>query len=86
VVETVVFGLSLSAALFATEPTPHGRGAAVYAARATYYQSGFNNVIEPIAKDLDRRYIPQELRNLGVGASFVYRLIKDNRVEYGWSF
>ena len=84
--DCILFGLSLSAALLASEPNSKGRGAADYAVRATYYQSGLNKVVEPIAKDLDKKYIPDNVRKVGVGASFAYHLIKDNRIEYSWSF
>ena len=84
--DSVVFGIALTGALLGTEPNESGREAAIYAIRASYYQSGYNKIIEPILSDLDKRYIPDSLREFGVGASFIYRIVKDNRVEYSWRF
>jgi hypothetical protein len=85
-VDSIIFGLTLTGALVGFEPNENGRKAATYSARASYYQSGYNKVIEPILSDLDRRYIPDSFRKFGVGVSFIYRLAKDNKIEYSWSF
>ena len=84
--ETLVFGLALTGVLMTTEPRDQGRQAATYAARATYYQGGYDKIIEPIAKNIEKRFVPKELRNIGIGISFIYRLVEDNRIEYSWSF
>jgi hypothetical protein len=84
--DPLLFGAILAGVIVTSEPNSAGREAAVYSLRAGYYQGEYHKVIDPIAKEIDRRYIPNELRNLGIGASFVYRLIQDNRVEYSWSF
>jgi len=85
-VESVLFGLALTGSLILTEPNTSGRQAATYAARATYYQGGYDKMLEPIAKELERKYLSDELRRLGVGVSFIYRLAVDNRIECSWSF
>jgi predicted GNAT family acetyltransferase len=85
-IESVVFGLALTGAVMSSEPNDKGREAGIYALRATYYQSGYDKVVEPYIKSLDKKYVPNSFRKFGIGASFVYRLIEDNRIEYSWSF
>lgn len=84
--ELTLFGLALSAAIITTEPTPEGRRATTYISRAIYYQGGYNELIEPLAKRLENKYVPKNLQKIGIGASFIYRLAVDNRIGYSWTF
>jgi hypothetical protein len=84
--DPLLFGVVLAGALVSSEHSENSREAAVYSLRAGYYQGGYDKIIDPIAKEWDKKYIPDGLRKFGVGASFIYRLAEDKRVEYIWSF
>jgi hypothetical protein len=84
--EVFIFSLVLSGAVVVFEDTPNSRDAAVNSLRAGYYQSEYNKVIEPLVKELESKYVSDRLRKVGIGASFIYRLVEDRRIEYSWGF
>lgn len=79
-------GIFLTAAILASEPSEEGREAARYSSIATYRQSGIDKIVEPKIQYLHDKYIPQEIKNLGVGPVFAYRLFIDRKIEFSWGF
>lgn len=84
--ESIVFGIALTVSLMVREPTPTGREAARYASIATYKHSGLDKIIEPKLESLEKEYIPENIRKLGLSINFINRLTVDKRIEYSWSF
>jgi hypothetical protein len=85
-IEAIVLASGVSAAILYSYPNEQGRQAVNNIALATYKYTELDKVIQPYAKDLEKKYVSNGLRNLGIGASFIYRLVKDNEIEYTWSF
>lgn len=79
-------GVALTTIIYAVEPTPQGRQAAQYSSQATYYQCGIKEQIEPTIKNLEKKYVPEVLQKFGIGATVIYRAVKDNKLEFTWSF
>ena len=84
--ETIVAGLVLTTTLYITEPNEIGRSAAHTAMTATYKTSGLDKVLEPTFKKLEEKYVNDELRSIGIGLSFFYRVIVEQKIEHTWSF
>ena len=83
---TFIVGVMLSTVIVASEPNEKGREAFSYATKATYIQSGLDKDIQPGIDYIDKVYIPKPLKDFGIGASVIYRLAKDQRIEFAWSF
>lgn len=68
------------------ENTEQSRSAINSIGQAYYYQSNLNTQIEPILKDIEKKYVPNNLKKLGTGLTFIHKLVKDNKVEFSWTF
>lgn len=65
---------------------PQVKSASFNASLAAYKQSGLEMEVSDIAGNLERKFVPQAVRSLGIGFTFGYRLMTENRIEYSWSF
>lgn len=83
---TTVSGLLLTGLLLGAEPNAKGREAARYSSIATYHQSGLDKILAPKLQYIEKRYIPEFLRNFGVETTLIYRIVVDQKIEYRWSF
>lgn len=79
-------GIALTASLYLVDNNDKTRLAAQYAAQATYNQCGIKEQIEPELKLLEKKYIPLYLQKIGISGTFIYRFVKDQKIEYTWSF
>jgi hypothetical protein len=79
-------GILLTSSLYSIDNVPKTRLAAQYMAQATYVQCGIKEQIEPELDRLQKKYIPDYLQKIGVSGTFIYRLVKDQKIEYTWSF
>lgn len=84
--ESVILATLLSSGILITDSTEQGKQAVNNIAIATYKYTKFNKQVEPFIKKLENKYIPQIIRDAGVGGYFMYRLVADNRITYTWSF
>lgn len=79
-------GIALTSSLYLIDNNDKTRLAAQYAAQATYNQCGIKQQLEPQIILLEKKYIPEYLRKLGISGTFIYRFVKDQKIEYTWSF
>jgi len=79
-------GFLLTSGLYFTEPNETGRLAMQYSSLATYKACGIEKQVEPQIKKLEDIYIPKSLQKLGIGGTFIYRLVKDQKIEHTWEF
>lgn len=82
----LITGIILTASIYSFDSNPKNRLAAQYSAQATYTQCGIKEQIEPELKYLEKKYIPEYLQKLGISGTVIYRLVKDQKIEYTWSF
>jgi hypothetical protein len=64
------------------EPSPKTQNALHYASLAFYYQSG----LEEEAKMLERRYVTQEMRDVGSVLMWLDGILIKKQIKYSWSF
>ena len=79
-------GIALTTSLYLADNSPKTRLAAPYSARATYDQCGLKDQLEPELDYLRKKYLPEYLQKLAMNGTLVYRLVKDQKIEYTWSF
>lgn len=85
-IEAIALATVVSTGILLTTPDEQGKNAVNNIALATYKYTELDKVVEPMVKRLEKRYVPEVLRDAGVSGYFVYRLIHDQRVAYTWSF
>jgi len=79
-------GIALTTSLYLIDNGSKSRLAAQYSAQATYEQCGLKDQLEPELNRLQKKYIPEYLQKIGISGTFIYRLAKDQKIEYTWSF
>lgn len=72
--------------LMLKDDTQQSRTAATYVAQSYYVQSGLNKTVDPILESVDKKYLPDVARKAGMGLVFFYKIAKDNKAEFSWSF
>lgn len=79
-------GIVLTTGLYLSDNNPKTRSAAPYLASATYQTCGIKPQVDSKIQDFQEKYLPKYLQKVAVHGTFVYRLVKDHKIEYTWSF
>lgn len=82
--ETTAFLIVFAPTLFLVNGnTPQTREAVNYLAQATYK---LHPEIEQFTNDMKDKYVPKIIDQHSWALAATYRLVKDNKIEYGWTF
>jgi hypothetical protein len=84
--EAIAIATVVSTGILLTDSGPTGKNAVNNIALATYKYTELDKIVEPIVKNIEKKYVPEILRDAGVSGYFAYRLVHDKQVAYTWSF